>query len=531
MKTKRPIRQKRRRSPTSTRCLQAQRVSSGRDVVLFAMSPETQIIEPDYDSVDWAYEGSRMAWRDIAQELTVMQNLEIPNLDNGWPSQLTMRDANQMLRSYSIHIAGSVSMMSRGTGQTTTNEYRFQSEVQDQLIMRFRMNMAPLFLSYVREGSTVEFYLIVDAGNRLRTSGRFSIPFPAEMEEIARQEGVSVWRNRFEALFILCQPGLFSQSIQLISSSEILSLIPQEDETDTLFNVKPGFRQSMRREGFSREVKSYGYVCYMWSGWPTIDDRGAHWSSWSPTSNDEITNGLCLCSHCHILFDLHDIVLLPDYSINYSERISGMNTTNQHHGAYLESLPGELQFNNTVHLRPSGTMIQHRNDFYGINWVKRLTNLFLVWWTTTSQWLFPWLCRSHGQPIQACSNTELTMILNGNPKGWPPQRILWEKAIGQWKRLAVLNRSPEMAGVSNPMKSNWIKNGWGVCSSPRWTLRRSISNSLIDLRYFARLHTQWTAHPFINKRWTAELNITNVSSFFVRCAHGLDGCDGRWWTP
>ena len=41
-----------------------------------------------------------MAWRDIAQELTVMQNLEIPNLDNGWPSQLTMRDANQMLRSY-----------------------------------------------------------------------------------------------------------------------------------------------------------------------------------------------------------------------------------------------------------------------------------------------------------------------------------------------------------------------------------------------------------------------------------------------
>ena len=162
------------------------------------------------------------------------------------------------------------------------------------------------------------------------------------MEEIARQEGVSVWRNRFEALFILCQPGLFSQSIQLISSSEILSLIPQEDETDTPIQRQTRLvRQSMRREGFSREVKeSYGYVCVICG----VDDPrlmiGAHIDPVeSPTSNDEITNGLCLCSHCHILFDLHDIVLLPDYSINYSERISGMNTTNQHHGAYLESLP------------------------------------------------------------------------------------------------------------------------------------------------------------------------------------------------
>jgi hypothetical protein len=227
-------------------------------------------------------------------------------------------------------------------------------------------------MSAYRPTGDVEFVLIAEIDQEMvGTASRRPVIYPNQMVDIARQEGLALWINQDERLYILCLPNEVHDVLALYYEGRLQEMAPVESESvEPVQRQSRLVRQSVRSYTFGNRVKeAYLRTCLICGNNDPRVMIGAHINPVnSPTSNDETENGACLCSQCHILFDAHDIVLHTDYTLEYSERILNLLPTASHHADYLNSLPDALQFPEDVAMRPSSTMIALRNEFFGIGY-------------------------------------------------------------------------------------------------------------------------------------------------------------------
>lgn len=313
-----------------------------------------------------------MSWRERVQELSSTSDIifEIHEGSRGWPLEGTIVDSNGLSHSYSIHFGGDCHFPhQRGTIISTT-ENRSQSRNGNPPPVISSEYGSPLWMSAFRPEGNLEFVLISEIDEeQVGVSSRRPVIYPVSMIEIARQEGLAIWRNQDDLLFALCHPSEVSDVLLLHHAGQLQIVPSMESES-----IEPTQRQSrivrrtVRNQSFGRNVKNcYLNICLICG----VDDPrlmiGAHIDPVnSPTSTDQVNNGLCLCAHCHILFDLHDIVVLPDLSLRYSNRILQMESNSAHHSLYLGNLPTELQIPQDSTSVPSPSMITQRYEFFEI---------------------------------------------------------------------------------------------------------------------------------------------------------------------
>jgi len=313
-----------------------------------------------------------VSWRNRVQEISSISELvfEILEDSRGWPLSGSIIDSQGVSHSYSVHFGGDCHFAHRRGRDTSPTENRSQSRNGTPPPAISSEYGPPLWMSAFRPQGNMEFVLISEIDEeRIGVSSRRPVIFPNSMIEIARQEGLALWRNKDELLFILCLPAEVADILLLHHDGELL-IIPsvEPEEIEPVQRQSRIVRQTIRNQSFGRNVKnSYLNICLICG----VDDPrlmiGAHIDPVnSPTSTDQVNNGLCLCAHCHILFDLHDIVVLPDLSLRYSNRILQMESNSAHHSLYVDNLPTELQIPLDSTSVPSPSMIAQRYEFFEI---------------------------------------------------------------------------------------------------------------------------------------------------------------------